>query len=817
MISPRIQINDIDMTTITNVIEDTNDIPFIPIYSKKYIGSAFVTEDASQDSDYETGKEVKDSKYANNGVYRFNTKTRFASVTEMVEDEPSERPLFTFTSEFKDVVDMDGNVVTNILQPVSHKTASELCDELNADGATFDHSFIFPYLDPTCAERDFEPFYIFGVVRFDITEDDDGESVYKWVADSRNYTIKIKEAEIVPNNPTNTKSKSAKAAEQEPFTLQFVGDFNPEDPDVWVDGTPKNGESEDFIKANHAFILFIEQGAEILSAEGLIRIAYRSGTATWVEMKRVWKQVKWNDNIVIPQEIVQIDTMDDFIECFGDEPFDFNHIVDDTNAIQILKEQYVSDSQSMYEYDFNTHNFDYTKQLITPAQKKEYMETILDEKAKEIENKDPDFDANYIYAREILNSGLPISVAVMNRFNTDNVILAPTAHWFNPNVIRKVYGELRDKGEYNVKFITTGAYGLEFEDANHILKFDGQSDKANNDWCVYFSKDEYDDIARGSYTFPFLTVSDLMVDGEQYKMLTVDYIIKMVKFRGDCTYILDVIDDPDVDLNPSKNTSMYQKFKRKFHTEIFGDGKIRQTDENDKLARQYRCIQNVFPYVNMQCNTTKNFRGYWSNLNNNNQKYILPGSFAYLKQLAIMLKNNPNFLAVAGVTRAAIDGIVGLHLNSRLSNAIADAYNPRNDISINCITDVKPYGYCIWGNRTLTDNLYFADGGPDGCIASSFLDIMVMVCDIKKEAYKVCKQLMFEKDDESLWVRFLLKLSPYLDNLVGGSGIKKYYIRRLPTTERAKVKAQIIIWPVYSIEAYDIDIILTDTEIDVQG
>jgi len=106
---------------------------------------------------------------------------------------------------------------------------------------------------------------------------------------------------------------------------------------------------------------------------------------------------------------------------------------------------------------------------------------------------------------------------------------------------------------------------------------------------------------------------------------------------------------------------------------------------------------------------------------------IMPGSFAFLKCLAKSIKTFPNWLAIAGVTRGFVPELISLHVNDVLTNAIADSYQDHNALNINAITNIKPYGYCIWGNRTLKNNVNIG-----GTTATSFLNIRNMLSDIKK-------------------------------------------------------------------------------------
>jgi hypothetical protein len=189
---------------------------------------------------------------------------------------------------------------------------------------------------------------------------------------------------------------------------------------------------------------------------------------------------------------------------------------------------------------------------------------------------------------------------------------------------------------------------------------------------------------------------------------------------------------------------------------------------------------------------------------------IMPASYGYLQALAKSVQVYPTWLAIAGVSRGVVPNFIAPRTLDRLSVAIADSYQPRDGISINAITNQKPYGYLIRGNRTLKPN------SAGNLTATSFLNTRNMVSDIKKTLYRAASSLLFEQDTVSLWVNFNAAVTPLLDKLISGGGISNYNIVREPTTEKAKVVAKVIISPVYAVEDFDITVIMTDDGVTVE-
>ena len=186
----------------------------------------------------------------------------------------------------------------------------------------------------------------------------------------------------------------------------------------------------------------------------------------------------------------------------------------------------------------------------------------------------------------------------------------------------------------------------------------------------------------------------------------------------------------------------------------------------------------------------------------------LPPSFAYLITLASSIQINPNWLAIAGATRGKVKNLLEVNSSQILTNSIADSYQNDDVVCINPITNIKPYGQCIWGNRTLALN-------KTGATALSYLNLRNLVNDIKKNLYKSCQGLLFEQNTDILWVKFLSKVTPQLDQMVSGSGISGYKVIKGNPSDKTLITATVIIYPVYAVEQFEITVHLTDDELSV--
>ena len=203
-----------------------------------------------------------------------------------------------------------------------------------------------------------------------------------------------------------------------------------------------------------------------------------------------------------------------------------------------------------------------------------------------------------------------------------------------------------------------------------------------------------------------------------------------------------------------------------------------------------------------------------------NKVVEMPGSFAYLMCVAKAIKTSPNWLAMAGVTRGIVPNLQGLLTKSVLTNTVAEECQPKfgsegHSISINCITNIRPYGLTLWGNRTLKPV------DKEGPVALNFLNTRNMISDIKKLLYTTAKSLMFEQNSDSLWLRFKSGITPLLNQLKTGNGISDYRIIKGETKydgnplQKGEMAATIKIFPIHAIEYFELTVEISDDDVTV--
>lgn len=371
-----------------------------------------------------------------------------------------------------------------------------------------------------------------------------------------------------------------------------------------------------------------------------------------------------------------------------------------------------------------------------------------------------DSNSNYTYISDVVSELVSISgdeikgnipetatrlTSATLKLNSDefNVTDIYKAFLQSSNVTDSVLNILKDKGTYQIKFLTLGAYP--------------------------------------SFEFGKVTGND--VDGT-YEVF--QNLIETAGMRGDCIALVDYTDQKNSrTLNPNDNNSVYKSLSTYEQAKFT----ILRTGGESEDAYTYAAM--FAPYGTYRLSIM------------NNGEFILPASFGYLSALATSTQSNPNWYAIAGVSRGIPSSLVGLSQN--MTNAIADLYQPRDGVSINCITNIKPYGYTIWGNRTLKDN------SVDGDLkALSFLNIRVLTSDLKKVLYQACKRYTFENNTDIMWLNFKSQIEPTLAKMLSGNGIASYQIIKVATTKKATVEAIIRLVPIEPVEDWYITIELTD-------
>ena len=274
---------------------------------------------------------------------------------------------------------------------------------------------------------------------------------------------------------------------------------------------------------------------------------------------------------------------------------------------------------------------------------------------------------------------------------------------------------------------------------------------------------------------------------EYRSQTTAQYMIKCAGVRGDAVALVDIPDPAE-----SGEDEFDLDYINHFIESLTVSDIVISGHDNENPFKYAACFsQNV------------SFKG---------EDAELPGSFAYLSAFAKHINRFPAWFAMAGSIRGVLP-FEKVSTSYKFSTAEIDNLQDRETAdkkAVNVITEVRPYGNIIWGNRTLYP-LTRGDDGSLGLRASNFLNIRQLCCDLKKLLFRVSRQYTFEPNSDVLWTNFKNSITPLLEEMKSGQGIRGYKIVKVATTKKATLKAKIIIIPIEAVEDFDLTVELSDS------
>lgn len=399
-----------------------------------------------------------------------------------------------------------------------------------------------------------------------------------------------------------------------------------------------------------------------------------------------------------------------------------------------------------------------------------------------------DIDMSYVYAKELLNAGIPVLYERVNEYGT---IEEAEEEYARLHPEKYPIGTEWDKDALREDALTI--YDVTI--AQMYDAFNTIYSTTVDETTGLFDNKRLD---RNEYSIKYLTSGAYPVF-EYDNILFENLMAEFCQIRGDAVAFIDHLDNPDRDLSPTATRSVYS---------IANSYKLSTVNDRDSYATI------ITPWIGVTFS-----KGYKSISEGQNYTTVvssnMPGSYAYLTSLAQSIKTNPNWMAVAGVQRGHIVNCNYLHTRDVLTQTIAEAYqqDPLDGVgvSINPITKINPYGYCIWGNRTLKDKQNSRIG-----FATEFLNIRNLVSDVKKQVYVAAQSLMFEPNTDILWINFKALVTPLLNQMVSGQGLANYKIIKNQSNDKTKLSATIKLYPIYSVESFEVTIVLSDEDVVIE-
>ena len=185
----------------------------------------------------------------------------------------------------------------------------------------------------------------------------------------------------------------------------------------------------------------------------------------------------------------------------------------------------------------------------------------------------------------------------------------------------------------------------------------------------------------------------------------------------------------------------------------------------------------------------------------------MPPSFFYLMQAASAIDGGDKWSSVAGVKRGTIDSIYATPQHYISKYDLDNTYLQKEGISFNGFTNIRPYGYTIWGDRTLLAN-------TGSLKATSYLSIRLLVCDLAKRVYNTSIYNTFESNSDVTWVNYKTPIVELLDQMVADNKLADYRINKITPAPSATIKCKIRLVPIEPVEDFDITIDLTSGSLE---
>ena len=340
---------------------------------------------------------------------------------------------------------------------------------------------------------------------------------------------------------------------------------------------------------------------------------------------------------------------------------------------------------------------------------------------------------------------------------------------------------LKDKNDYNVKFITTGNFGTINVTASQGTQQAVSNGKRRSTPAAVASDNDV------TYTFNAGVLNALL---------------PIVAERKDCVVLTDLAyNDPQ-----AATTTIHvdgNKMATALKTWLQNDSNLEQAGVANGVTTNFASRA----AIHMP-------NAYMSFVGATEEKSVrVPASFAYLYSYAKSNAKNPNWLPMAGVNRGVLEGTFTPDLSFSKYTLDTEIISDDEGISFNGLVNVRPYGYTIWGDRTL---LSLTKGR--GLQATGYLSLRNLVSDIAHVAYDSAIQFTYETNNDVTWMNFKSNITTLLDQMVASGVLQTYKVKRraAASNERNKIVAVITLFPVLPVENFDVYVNLENAEVTVE-
>lgn len=335
---------------------------------------------------------------------------------------------------------------------------------------------------------------------------------------------------------------------------------------------------------------------------------------------------------------------------------------------------------------------------------------------------------------------------------------------------------LNDKNAYNLKFLTTGNYFT-------VPVYDKNDESIDAELKVIPTVEET------NWAFDFTTLNALL---------------PLAGSRKDCALLVDLgyYDGEGAPLAGITGSDLAGAYKKALEYTNSGNKAytpnyfVKEDASGNKISsRAYTLLPNCNMSYSVGANT---------------YTVKVPSSLVYLYNFAMSERDNNQWLPSAGVTRGTLNSLFTPDLEISKYYLDTNIISDSEGVSFNGIVNVRPYGYTIWGDRTLLDQEALR-----GVQATSYMSIRNLVSDIAHRAYESAIQHTYETNNDVTWLNFKSQVVTLLDQMKTSSVVQTYEIRRGETEEYNKMVMIITVYVNLPVENFDIYVNLENAEVSV--
>ena len=350
---------------------------------------------------------------------------------------------------------------------------------------------------------------------------------------------------------------------------------------------------------------------------------------------------------------------------------------------------------------------------------------------------------------------------------------------------------LLDKNAYPIKFITTGNLYTVAMDSNYNFDFS----VVNNLGKIATSRKDCSVLVDIDYNSVISSVNGNQLAGKFKEALEdsqslpsgvnidnrKDYIMFTYDAKGDTYTFIE---------EKTGSKALYESLCNSIYLEKVNDADVENIE--DISSREYTLFTN--------CVMTEN-----------KVQITVPSSFVYLYAFAKSGSTSSYWQSMSGVNRGVVGNIFTPNIDVSkyvLDNAII---TDGSGVSFNAVVDIKPYGYTIWGDRTLIEQ-----NEEDGIKATSYMSLRNVISDIAKVAYDTAIANTYETNNDVTWLNVKSAISEYIDQIVTSNVLLSYDLQRVQVRtgdSRNTMAASITLYPLLPVENFEFSINLENAEI----